>query len=227
MKISEVKKIIGVAVVLLLAVSCSKENEVNDPELVVVQGRSSVIECEVNGASIVVPGDTYTYTYSNNFNASTITWSTTGSGITITGGQNTSTVTVQFSSQFSNGTLIGSGVNGNDNCAEEFSIVECTPPSSVEIDQDESPGDCPGAVIDFDADLFGGNVTTGSYQWRVFQGASIVSGQGTSSVRVLAPSSGGFSISVTFTSDCGNQTVSDLTLGQYDASCGGGGPSPF
>lgn len=217
------KKLFGIAFLSLIVFSCSKENENLESSLTVVKSQSGPITCDIVGSVIVVPGSNYTYNYPNNFNANSITWSTSGTGMTIISGQNTGTITIQFSSQFSGGTVLVSGTNGNLGCNDTLSISTCTPPSSVDIEQDETSNDCPGSIIVFDALLSGGSTSAGTYQWSVFQGATIVSGQGTSQVRVRAPSSSGFAIAVTHTSQCGNQSTSNMTLGLYDSECGGGG----
>ena len=56
-----------------------------------------------------------------------------------------------------------------------------------------------------------------------FQGASIISGQGTNTIQVQSPSSGGFSIRVTVNSTCPNITLTGFNLAEFSSSCGGGG----
>ncbi|MEL7145155.1 MAG: hypothetical protein AAFO69_02205 [Bacteroidota bacterium] len=94
------------------------------------------------------------------------------------------------------------------------------------MDIDQIAGGCEGDVFTFTADP-NGNADSGSYTWSVGQGASIVSGQGSQTVQIQSPSSGGFSISVNHINDCQNTSVSAFTLAQFNAGCGGGGFGGF
>lgn len=106
------------------------------------------------------------------------------------------------------------GIPGNCNCESSNSTY-------VDIDQ---TGQCPGDIFSFYATPNGGE-KNGSYIWSVSRGR-ITSGQGSRRIHVETPSSGGFMINVTFTSDCG-QVISGANLAEFSASCDDGGGFGF
>lgn len=72
-------------------------------------------------------------------------------------------------------------------------------------------GACKGDVFTF-------SVPSGSnFSWTVFQGASIISGQGTNRIRVQSPTNSGFLIRLTYNDGSGLTTVFDLA--EFSAHC--------
>jgi len=180
--------------------------------------------CTINGLNCGRPNSTITLTYNSDFNPNNVNWSILSGSISIIGGQGTNTVTLRLGSNFNGGSVyaIGSG-NGGIVCSDSYNIVrcpQCTPPTSVMIRQ--VSGACQGDIFKFTADP-NGSTDSGSYQWSAFQGATIISGQGTATVRIQSPSSGGFSVSVNHTNSCNNTSVSGFTLAEFSSGCGGFG----
>ena len=181
--------------------------------------------CDITGTFCGTPGGTSQLSYTANFLPSDITWSIQRGNISIIGGQGTSTVTLQFASNFTGGsvTALGTG-SGGIVCSDVQSITvcdpPCTPPTSMDIDQIN--GACEGDIFTFTADP-NGSTDSGSYSWSVGNGASITSGQGSQTIQVQSPSSGGFSISVSHVNDCEDTSLSAFTLAEFDAGCSGGG----
>lgn len=97
----------------------------------------------------------------------------------------------------------------NDECEDDF--------SSISIIQHFDGAECPGDIFTFSASVSGSS--SGSYSWIVYNGASIISGQGTSQVRVQSPASSGFRI------DVSKGSLSDIDLCEY-GNCGGGSGGP-
>lgn len=214
---------------LLAFASCSKEaieTDIQQAESQITKGKNNPLtartNCDILGSSQITPGSTVTYTYSSNFTPNDVNWSVQSGSITIVSGQGTNTVTLSFGSNFTTGSIfaIGSG-NGGIVCSDSMTITAgCTPPTEIEIVQ--VSGACPGQTFTFRADT-NGSTTGGSYQWTVFQGASITSGQGTRTITVASPPSGGFSIRVVHTNSCQNTQLTGFNLAEFSASCGGGG----
>ena len=80
--------------------------------------------------------------------------------------------------------------------------------------------ECPGDVFTFRANV---HPTSGTYFWEVFNGASIISGQGTSMVRVQSPSNSGFRIDLTV-NGTRHSDLAEYGICQGSGGPGGGGP---
>ena len=212
---------------LIVFSSCSTDEIVPNNEVIESETlETKTTTCNIVGNTSAVAGTTVTYTYTSNFTPNNVTWTITSGGISILSGQGTTTVTVRFSSNFSGGVInaLGSGAN-NISCSENLTIsCNGTAPTNVEFDQ--ISGECPGDIFKIKADP-NGSTNNGTYTWTAFQGASIVSGQGTNTIRIQSPSSGGFLYRVTFTDDCTNTSVTTSNLAEFDGSCGGGGLGGF
>lgn len=210
--------------------SCSEEELHPNDEINNIKSRALRTVCDINGNSCGSPNGTLTLTYSSDFNPNDVNWSIQSGNISIISGQGTSTVTLRFGSSFNGGSVlaIGSG-NGGIICSDSYSLTkciidppQCTPPTFIRITQSPTIGACPGEIFTFTADP-NGSTDNGSYQWSSFQGSTIVSGQGTSTVRIQSPSSGGFSVSVNHVNACQNTSLSGFTIAQFDDGCDGGG----
>ena len=85
--------------------------------------------------------------------------------------------------------------------------------------------ECPGDVFTFRANV---HPTSGTYFWEVFNGASIISGQGTSTVRVQSPPNSGFRIDLTVNGtryiDLAEYGICEGSGGPGGGGTGGGGP---
>jgi len=206
--------------------SCRNDEIESDIQLIEsseIQAKTT--SCDINGLKVVSPSSTAVYTYTSNFTPNTVTWSVISGSITIISGQGTNTITLSFGSNFNGGTISAYGVGGVT-CSKNYIIKKCTPPNEVEIIQDQDIGECPGDIFEFTADP-NGSTDNGSYTWTVFQGASIISGQGTRTIRVQSPSSGGFLVRVTHVNDCMGTQINGANLAQFDYECDGGGLGGF
>lgn len=109
----------------LLVLSCSEE-ESFDHEIIDMEGRALLTNCNIPGNSCGSPGGTTTLTYSSDFSPNDINWSIQSGNISILNGQGTNTVTLQLGSNFNGGSVyaIGSG-NGGIVCSDSYSIPKC------------------------------------------------------------------------------------------------------
>jgi len=211
---------------ILITASCTEEAlEVNPPmeneQPVLTRTKSDVVPlsttCDILGNFSPTPGSVVTYTYSSNIAPNVVNWSIQSGNMTIISGQGTRTVTVRLSSNFTIGRIFADGFGGgNISCAKSKVIIApCVPPTFVSIRQETAA--CHGQIVAFNA-FFDGN-TSGTYQWATPVGGSIVSGQGTSRIRVLVPPFGGFGVTVTYLSGCKGVEVSDIKLGEFTPGC--------
>ena len=144
------------------------------------------------------------YSTSGVIGASSYTWSVPA-GATITGGQGTTSITVDFSGSFNTGAI---SVYGNNTCGSG-SIRSLTV-----IGRPNGPGPvtgsvtiCPGATnVMYEVSTVAG---ASSYTWVAPNGASIASGQGSKTVYVnygVNPATN-LTISLTATNACGTSAV--------------------
>lgn len=82
------------------------------------------LDCGVTGPICAYPNQTLTYTYSSPDINPAITWTVDSGSITIVSGQGTNTVTFNFGSDFSGGTITVVGV-GPLNCTVTINILSC------------------------------------------------------------------------------------------------------
>ena len=169
---------------------------------------------EISGDSNVCIGSTKTYSISSVPYATSYQW-TVPSGSTISSGQGTTEIIVNFSSNSGNVSVSAK----NDDCGsseyKDFAIV-------VESGVPAQPGGISGKTF-VNANATGeiysiaavSNAT--NYQWSVPSGASITSGQGTTSVEVNFGTISG-NVSVYANNDCGNSTPANLNVLVF--SCG-------
>ncbi|SEK26767.1 hypothetical protein SAMN04487910_0122 [Aquimarina amphilecti] len=213
-----------------LVFSCSKEEFSLNEEVFDAENKALQTECNVKGNSCGNPGGTLVLTYDSDFGVNDVNWSIQSGNISIISGQGTNRVTLRLGSNFSGGSVfvIGSG-NGGIVCSDSYSLTRCvstgcTPPIAIDLRQ--TSGSCPGDVFTFNANP-NGSVDSGSYNWEGFHGSQVISGQGTSTVRVQSSSSSTFSflIKVTHVNSCENTSISTSTLAQFDWDCDdNGGP---
>ncbi len=164
----------------------------------------------ISGESSVCKGQTLTYSIKGNTTAVAYRWiPTTGASLSKTSGKS---VTVTYSSTFSGGKLQVFGIFATCGIGPK-AMLAITPRSSP-----SSPGNitgntivCPGAAgISYSVPIVAG--ATG-YSWTVPNGATIVSGTNTNTIKVNFPASyGGGTISVRATNCAGNRPSSSLTV---------------
>jgi hypothetical protein len=163
-------------------------------------------------------------------NATSYLW-TAPTNATITSGQGTTSVTVSFGSNFgSSGTIIVRAVNCKGNSGIRTLTVYNKPSIPGLISGTASPV-CGGSTMTYSITAVNG--ATG-YNWTVPSGATLNSGQGTTSISVTFPTvftSG--AVTVAATSACGSSSIRTLTVnsglsapasvtGQASNLCGGG-----
>ncbi|MEM9918719.1 MAG: T9SS type A sorting domain-containing protein [Bacteroidota bacterium] len=181
---------------------------------------TSSAQCPVNGPGSLSSGNSGTYSTTAVAGASYF-WSATG-GLSISGSPSGSSATVTAGSTGGSVcvTVFRAGMMPCCNCTNVSIIPPCTPMQTLSIVQDEVPGQgCPGDIFTFDAIFTPTSVSPGTFTWQAFNGGFIVSGQGTSSVQIQTPPSGGMLVRVTFTS-CDGSTISAITLATYEDKCG-------
>lgn len=220
-----------ILIVIPFIFSCSEE-EFDSGEMAITINEQESTEkgiafrtyCDITGPTCADPGTTAQFSYTKNFTTSNITWFVQSGNVTITGGQGTSTVTVQFASNFSGGTIsaLGTG-SGGVLCSDIMQISKCvvpscTPPTLILITQ--TGGTSYGDIFTFEADP-NGSTDTGTYQWSTSPGASIISGQGTSNVSIQSPlvPSPLFPLTVTVNhvNTCDNTSVSAFMPASVDS----------
>lgn len=140
-------------------------------------------------------------------NSSHYVW-TAPAGATIVSGQGTTSITVNFSSTFQGGNIVVAASNA---CGQSPSII----PRKLFV---QALANAPGAINGQESGLCGPTTKTysiasvsmaTSYTWSVPAGASIVSGQGTTSVSVLFGAGFSFgNICVTANNACGSTAPS-------------------
>jgi Zn-dependent metalloprotease/subtilisin-like proprotein convertase family protein len=155
----------------------------------------------------VCPGVTKTYSIPVIANATNYNW-VVPSNAAVISGQNTNTITVQFSSAFTFGNVSVYGSNICLSTATATAVVRSTP---------ATPGTITGPISNLCgtssaysiANVFGAT----SYTWSVPAGATITSGQGTRIIQVLWPSSliSNQTICVTANNACGSSLAKCLT----------------
>ncbi|MGB5976373.1 MAG: hypothetical protein WBG62_03115, partial [Cyclobacteriaceae bacterium] len=163
----------------LLCFACSTQEEVI-PKKVTTTTEDLTLPteetfCNILGPASVDPSTSESYTYDSDLNPSAVSWAVTSGDIVILTGQFSSTVSVQFGSNFNGGSINAYGSNENDEvCSETYSItkkrIACTPPTNVLISQ--TSGQCIGGSFTFTA-YPNGSTDSGSYSWSVSHGATI------------------------------------------------------
>lgn len=167
----------------------------------------------ITGKSTVCAGETnVTYNINPNGNATSFQW-VPPSGTTVVGSTTNSAITLNFSSSFSGGTLIGYGIFGPCGSGQPvyFTISASGAVPSAAGSISGSTTIAPGQTgVSYSVSSI---ANASSYIWSLPSGASIASGGGTNSIVVNFSSSytGGI-ISVYGTNGTCNGTSSSLTL---------------
>ena len=163
----------------------------------------------ISGPNKVCPGTVATYSIGNVARANSYTW-TVPAGAIILSGQGTNIINVEYTATFAGGqmSVFGSNPCGNGPARTKgISYNVLTAPAGI-IGQNSGLCGATGVV-------FSTNGTTGaaSYLWTVPAGASIVSGQGTTSIVVDFPSTAFSStVSVAGINGCGAGNARSMTV---------------
>jgi hypothetical protein len=161
----------------------------------------------ITGPAIVCQGGSgYVYSVPVITNATSYTW-TLPTGGTITGGNNTNTITVSFSTSATTGNVTACGTNSCGNGTPSSLAVTVNPPPVPTI---TGP-----AEVCMNSGYNGYSTESGfsNYAWTVSPGGTIVSGQGTASVLVNWVSSGSQWIAVAYSNgNCAAGNPTQVTV---------------
>lgn len=152
----------------------------------------------------VCPGVTKTYSCPSVANASTYTWTVPANAV-INSGQGTNSISVTFQNLFTTGPITVTAGNSCGTSNAKSATIRSTA---------QQPGTITGPANNLCNSVTTYSIpasTTGatSYTWSVPAGASIITGQGTTSIQVQWPTSpiSGGSICVTANNACGSSTA--------------------
>ncbi|MCW5908606.1 MAG: gliding motility-associated C-terminal domain-containing protein [Chitinophagales bacterium] len=155
----------------------------------------------ITGSNNPCPGS-QTYTISNVANATSYTWTVSGGG-TITGGQGTTSLTVNWTTPGGPYIVSVSASNpcGNTSNSLNVTVQNAAPGTLGNITGPATP--CLGSQT-YSVTAVSGSPT---YTWSVSGGGTITGGQGTTSVTVNWTTAGGpYTVSVTASNPCGNNS---------------------
>lgn len=155
----------------------------------------------------VCAGSTKTYSITAVTNATSYTWTTPGNS-SIISGQGTNSIKVLFGSSFTSGNLT---VIANNSCVSTSTVSTAlkSTPSIPGIIKGPISNVCGATTTYYITSVLGAT----SYTWSVPAGATILSGQGTTSISVLWPATSlsSQSICVTANNACGSSLAKCLT----------------
>jgi PKD repeat protein len=161
----------------------------------------------ISGLNIVCTNQTgVTYTISSVSGASSYTW-TVPSGATIASGQGTTSVTVNYGTSGGNVTVTASNSCGTSSASSLAVTVNPLPATPGTISGLNTVCTNQTGVTYTISSVSGAS----SYTWTVPSGATIASGQGTTSITVNYGTSGG-NITVTASNSCGTSAASSLSV---------------
>jgi PKD-like domain/SprB repeat/Secretion system C-terminal sorting domain len=146
------------------------------------------------------------YCISGILGATTYTW-TVPTGATITNGQGTSCITVDFGSSYTKGSLVVVAGNGCGSTSKSYSIYST--PNQPSVISGLTTNLCNASNVAYSITAVSG--ATG-YIWTVPAGATIVSGQNTTSILVNYGSFTSGTVSVKASNTCGNSQVRSLSV---------------
>jgi hypothetical protein len=157
-------------------------------------------------ANVCQGGSGYVYSVPVITNATSYTW-TLPTGGTITGGNNTNTITVSFSTSATTGNVTACGTNSCGNGTPSSLAVTVLPPPVPTI---TGP-----AEVCMNSGYIGYSTESGfsNYAWTVSPGGTIVSGQGTANVQVNWVSPGSQWIAVAYSNgNCAAGNPTQVTV---------------
>jgi len=174
-----------------------------------VQLSTPVTPPSISGAAKACPTDVVTYSVALVARADSYNW-TVPAGAAVIAGQGTNVVQVEFSAGFTGGPITVAAINGCGSSPVRSRNVSLNIlPASTSI-SGQGSGVCGATGVSYTATAV---VGAASYFWTVPSGATIASGQGTSTIMVdFSGSYGGGSISVVAQNGCGNGAARSLTV---------------
>lgn len=184
--------------------------------------------CFITGSNCVTPGTEEVFYYSgDNVQTTLVTWSVLDGNMSIVSSSVGTNVRISFANNFTGGRIqvVARAANGAF-CQTTYHISKCstgcTPPTNVQITQ--TMGSCPDDIFEFKA-VPNGSTTNGTYQWESVYGANIISGQGTSTIRVrmVPPATSWCSVKLVHVNECENTQLVRTKFGTTSINCGGGG----
>lgn len=159
------------------------------------------------GNSLACTGDVISYLASASTGATSYQWSIP-SGTTIISGQGTRILNLQFTTSFSGGTISVMAMNACGNSTSKTKLLSLNTPATPSAIAGNGTGVCNRQEV------YSVNAVNGmNYNWTVPAGASILSGQGTSSITVqFSPNFGKGTLSVVSHNNCGTSTSRSRTV---------------
>ncbi len=170
----------------------------------------------ITGLQSVCSGTTESYSIVEVVGSTTYSWSVQGDAV-IVSGQNTPNVTVQWGTQSGSLQVIAGNDCGNNPIASVLPVAVSTPPSAMNPVSGPDAV-CNGTAVKFYTSNPNPDVT---YSWAVPADVTIVSGQGTDTLRVTWGATAG-AVSVSAQNDCGlSDTVTrQLTVNTIPEAAG-------
>ena len=168
-----------------------------------------VMPNSISGPVKLCPGDVATYSTNLIARASYFVWSVPA-GMTITSGANTNVITVSVGGGYTGGTVSVSAGNACGVGAARLRAVTVNTPGVSASISGQASGVCGASGVVYSCAAVSGAT---SYNWSVPAGATIVSGNGSSSISVdFTGSYAGGSFSVTASNACGTGAARNLTV---------------
>ena len=163
----------------------------------------------ISGPVRLCPGDQATYSVANVARATSYVW-TLPTGMTLVSGAGTNVINVSVNGSYTGGTIACSAANACGTGPDRTRNLSVnTPAASASISGTVS-GVCGANGVTYTAAAV---LTATGYNWSVPAGASIVSGQGTSSITVdFTGAYAGGSISVAASNTCGTGAARSLSV---------------
>jgi hypothetical protein len=163
----------------------------------------------ISGPVRLCPGDNATYSVANVARATSYVW-TLPTGMTLVSGAGTNVINVSIDGSYTGGTLSCSAANACGTGPDRSRNLTINTLSASASISGPATGVCGANGVTYTAAAVLG--ATG-YNWTVPAGASIVSGQGTSSISVdFTGAYAGGSISVATSNSCGTGAARSLTV---------------
>ncbi|MBL7922954.1 MAG: pre-peptidase C-terminal domain-containing protein [Bacteroidia bacterium] len=174
-----------------------------------VQLSAPVRPASITGNNKACDGDSYVYTITPVPRASTYNWSVP-TGATITNGQGTTSITVLFGGSFSGGEITVHSSNSCGNSPDRALTISRNILKASTAINGLAKGVCGSNGIAYTCASVPG---AASYQWSVPAGATLVSGQGTSSIQVnFSNSFTGGTLSVSALNNCGTGASRSMSV---------------
>jgi uncharacterized delta-60 repeat protein len=159
-----------------------------------------------------VPFQWQTATYSvPNVAGVVYNWSIPAAAVNVTGGNGSNSISFNFPAGYTTGTVSVTATNGCGVSNVRSIIVKATTPTAPGAITTTATGTCPDRTYSYSIATIPAN--TNNLVWSVPAGASILSGEGTTSISVSYPSTAvsGY-VSIVATNTCGSSTVRKIAV---------------